>query len=273
MFPVYGSSLVSWGIELFPTAEPMEFPSTMTHLIIPCPGNIEYLVDTTHWWQFVSFKKSYISILCPSILSGINTVHAHSDDWSIMLQPSDVLTWPMEHSMTPTWTNTGVALKNSTSVLVASPQSKSGRAECRQVCKFLAPWSWFLPVGRLAICDESLFCLFFPLFLGYIFNTITTKGGMLPTKGHYCSIPRHCVMEQALNDLWSYLYALMYALFYDIYHLGHHLWSATINNYHKSFTLIWIRTDLKFCLPSRELLCHPPVWVIPDLSIQLQIKY
>jgi len=50
------------------------------------------------------------------------------------------------------------------------------------------------------------------------------------------------VMEQVLNDLWLYLYALMYTPFYDIYHLGHHLWSATIGKYHKSFALIWIWT-------------------------------
>jgi len=85
MFPVYVLSLVSWGIELFPIAE---FPSTMTHLIIPCPGNIEFLVDTTHWWQFVSFKKCYISISCPSILSGINTVCAGQ------LCSNHLMSWP-----------------------------------------------------------------------------------------------------------------------------------------------------------------------------------
>jgi len=34
------------------------------------------------------------------------------------------------------------------------------------------------------------FSSFFPLFLGYIFDFITTKGGKLPTKSHYSGIPR-----------------------------------------------------------------------------------
>jgi len=46
-----------------------------------------------------------------------------------------------------------------------------------------------------------------------------------------------------------------------------------INKYHKSFALIWIQTDLEFCLPSRKLLCHPPVcvmeWVLNDLQLYL----
>jgi len=90
----------------------------------------------------------------------------------------------------------------------------------------------------------------------------------------FSSRKRSYVMEQVLNDLWSHLYALMYAPFYDIYHLRYHLWSAMIDKYHKSFALIWIWTATsKFCLPLRELFCHPPVWVIPDPSVQLQIEY
>jgi len=41
-------------------------------------------------------------------------------------------------------------------------------------------------------CDKIHFFLLFPLYFLYIFNTITTMGGKLPTKRHYCSIPGHC---------------------------------------------------------------------------------
>jgi len=50
--------------------------------------------------------------------------------------------------------------------------------------------SWVLWGG--SSCDRSLFSPLFPLFLGHYFNTITTKGGKLPTNRHYSGIPRHC---------------------------------------------------------------------------------
>ena len=50
-------------------------------------------------------------------------MQAHSNEWSAMLQPPGVFTWPMEYSMTPTWTNLSIfcIAENSTMLQVASP--------------------------------------------------------------------------------------------------------------------------------------------------------